>query len=759
MAPASSTEKAGRNVADNKHLAPALNPLVRRVRTDVTATKGPNGMGWTREALTPARLAKHLNGGPARGVCPIKAGESVTMVGLLDLDSHKGESTWQEMADTALRVVGELEARFMAPVCFRSSGGKGIHIYVLWDEPQDAYSVRQELTEAIGALGFTNGTAGVARGQIEVFPKQDRVPADGFGNQFILPLAGHSEPLEPLLGMEPMGKDAALALVWPSSAPVVVREKPVRERSDVVVEDLALLDRALFAIPNDDSTGPDRDGWFRLMCAYKEGGGDKETARSWTMQHSSYRDEAFDGPWESIKLGKDDGTPVGYLFTAAQRHGFTEHVVADFPVVEQADAAPGEPEPLPPFQRDKKGGVEATVTNTVLAVRRPDVVGLQVAYDEFRDEITVAQPGAALAWRPMTDADAVAIRMRMEAVGFKAAPKELARDACVLVAAENAYDSAKLWLGSLKHDGRARCETFLIDYMGCEDTPYVRAVALYMWSALAGRVIQPGVKADMVPIYEGDQGLRKSSSIEAISPAPEFFVELDFDKDEDDTVRSLRGALVGEVAELSGLHTRQIEWIKKFVVRKTEKWIPKYKEFATTFDRRLLFIGTTNRTDILADDTGNRRWLPTHVTKADVEGIVAAREQLWAEGAVLFKQHGVMWHEAERLAAPEHDKYTMEDAWESAVAAWLEGVDEFGEGAAPWKNRTFTTSDVLSGALRLSAKEQDRLAQKRVAAILKSFRYMQKTTRINGVPTRAWRNAEIRLCDAIRDASSVSGFS
>lgn len=736
-------------MADRTDLIAALQPLVRRVRTDVTATKGPKGMGWTREPLTDARLAKHLNGGPARGVCPIKAGESVTMVGLLDLDSHKGESTWEQMAEAAQRVVDELEARFMAPVCFRSSGGRGIHIYVLWDEPQDAYSVRQELIDAIGALGFANGAGGVSRNQIEVFPKQDSVPADGFGNQFILPLAGHSEPLEPLLGMEPMGKDAALSLTWPSSAPVVVREKPVRPAPALTDVDRSVVDRALWAIPNDVDS---RDQWFTIMCAYKEGGGDKETARAWTMQHDSYTDEGFDGPWESITVGKPDGTPVDYLFRLAESHGWNELILAEFPVIEQ----PAAPLDLPPFARDKKGAIDATVTHTVMAARRPDITGLQIAYDEFRDEITVAQPGTALAWRPMTDADAVTVRMGLERIGFKSAPKELTRDACVLVAAENAYDSAKLWLGSLAWDGVPRAERYLIDFMGCEDTPYTRAVALYMWSALAGRVLQPGVKADMVPIYEGDQGLRKSSSIEAISPAPEFFVELDFDKDEDDTVRSLRGALVGEVAELSGLHTRQIEWIKKFVVRKTEKWIPKYKEFATTFARRLLFIGTTNRVDILADDTGNRRWLPVHVTRADVEGIAAARDQLWAEGAVLFNQHGVMWQQAERLAPVEHDKYTMEDSWESAVANWLESSDDFDADGLAWKNRAFTTSDVMVGALRLSAKEQDRLAQKRLSAILRTFGFVQKTARINGVPTRAWRNARQVACNATCNASSVS---
>lgn len=749
-------------MTERADLIAALEPLVRRVRTDVTAKKGDTGMGWTREALTPARLAKHLNGGPARGVCPIKAGESTTMVGLLDLDSHKGESTWDEMAEAALRVVAELEARFMAPVAFRSSGGRGVHIYVLWDEPQDAHSVRAELTAALESAGYANGTGGVKARQIEVFPKQDSVAAEGFGNQFILPLAGQSEPLS-LFDMEPVGKDAAVGMEWPVSAPVPVRERPVRAVATAVAPsgDLARLVEALEAIPNSGSQALDYDAWRDIVFAIHhatEGSDEgKEIARAWSMKSDKHDDAFFEERvWPYIR-SREGGVTEQTIYARAREHGWDAPSPEEFPVVE-APAGETAPAELPAFARDKKGGIEATVTNTVMAVRRADLVGMQIAYDEFRDEITVAQPGAALAWRPMTDADAVSVRMGLEATGFKSAPKELTRDACVLVAAENAYDSAQLWLGSLQWDGVPRVERFLIDFMGCEDTPYHRAVALYMWSALAGRVLQPGVKADMVPIYEGDQGLRKSSSIEALSPAPEFFVELDFDKDEDDTVRSLRGALVGEVAELSGLHTRQIEWIKKFVVRKTEKWIPKYKEFATTFARRLLFIGTTNRTDILADETGNRRWLPVHITAANVEGIVVARDQLWAEGAVLFRQHGVIWQEAERLGADQHDDYTMEDSWEAAISQWLNGCDEFGDDATPWSERAFTTHDVMVGALRLSAREQDRLAQKRVSAVLRTFGYEQKTTRIDGVPTRAWRNARLRLCDVARDALSVSDF-
>lgn len=743
----------------NPELIAALHPIVSRVRTDVTAVKKDGRQAWTREPLTEQRLAKHLNGGPARGVCPIKAGESVTMVALLDLDSHKGESSWEAMAEAARVVCAELEARFLAPIPFRSSGGRGIHLYLLWDAPQDAYSVRQELTEALAAVGFSNGAGGVCARQIEVFPKQDSVPADGFGNQFVLPLAGQSEPLDH--DMAPAGKAAALAMDWPSSAPVPVRERPVREAVAVEASgDLARLAAALDAIPNSGEHELDYDAWRDVIFGihHATGGSDEgmELARAFSARSGKHNDEFFETRvWPYIR-DREGGITEQTVFAKAREYGWDAPTPEDFPVVDTKAGESVEPEPLPAFVRDKQGRIESTVTNTVLAVARPDVVGLQVAYDEFRDEITVAAPEAELQWRPMTDADAVAIRMSLERIGFKAAPKELTRDACVKVAADHRYDSAVLWLESLKWDGVPRVERFLIDYMGVEDSPYARSVACYMWSALAGRVLQPGVKADMVPIYEGDQGLRKSSAIEALSPAPEFFVEIDFDKKEEETVRQLRGVLVGEIAELSGLHTRQIEWIKKFVVRKVEKWVPKYKEFATTFARRLLFIGTTNRTDILADDTGHRRWLPLHITKADVEGIVAVREQLWAEGAALFAQHGVMWHGAETLAVEHHDNYTLEDAWEPDIARWLDSTSDFDEHGVRNSERTFTTAEVMAGALQLAAKERDRLAQKRVGAILRTFGYAQKTTRINGAPTRVWRNAEMRLCDVVRNVKSVT---
>jgi len=178
-------------------LVAGLQPLVDRVRTDVTAIKREGRQAWTDQPLTPSRLAAHLNGGPARGVCPIREGESVTLVALLDFDSHKGEISWSEMSAVVARVHDALVLGWgMEPILFRSSGGKGVHLYLLWDEPQDCYSVRAFLSEVLAGCGLRSGTGGLTKNEVEVFPKQSEVAVGKLGSQFILPLAGASMPLE-----------------------------------------------------------------------------------------------------------------------------------------------------------------------------------------------------------------------------------------------------------------------------------------------------------------------------------------------------------------------------------------------------------------------------------------------------------------------------------------------------------------------------------------------------------------------------------
>jgi hypothetical protein len=90
-----------------------LRPIVTRVWTGRTAIKGSQGGVWTDEPLTAESVRRHLNCGPARGASAIVPGTSVTMLALLDFDSHKGDVSWDDMVLVAGGVLIEMVLGFL----------------------------------------------------------------------------------------------------------------------------------------------------------------------------------------------------------------------------------------------------------------------------------------------------------------------------------------------------------------------------------------------------------------------------------------------------------------------------------------------------------------------------------------------------------------------------------------------------------------------------------------------------------------------
>jgi hypothetical protein len=392
--------------------------------------------------------------------------------------------------------------------------------------------------------------------------------------------------------------------------------------------------------------------------------------------------------------------------------------------------AASEPMALPPFKRDKNGSIYKTVENVTMAVRRADYCLMDIGFDEFRDEI-MCTPVGQQQWRPFADDDYTRLRITLEKRGFKAVPRDLIRDVVLLVAKENRFDSAITWLSSLRWDGMQRIDNYLATYLGADDTPYSRAVSRYMWTALAGRVMQPGVKADMVPILVGEQGTRKSTSVAAMAPGVEFFVEVSLHEKDDNLSRLMRGRLVAEIGELRGLHTKELESIKAFITRTHENWVPKFFEFATQFPRRLLFVGTTNREEFLADETGNRRWLPVHIRMGDTQAIERDRDQLWAEAREMFNQGGVYYQAAQSMGVLVHEQHTIVDTWVDTISDWLDQADPL-TGVVPRTRPHLRLAEVLASALGFEDKHMDQRATKRAASVLKTIGYRRQKVREGG---------------------------
>ena len=317
-------------------LIPRLQPLVDRLRTDVHWRKRPGEAPvCVKKPLTEAMLARHCNGGPAFGAAPIAPGTSVTLVAVLDFDAHKGESTWDQMRQAAATVHDALTTQGYAPLAFRSSGGHGIHLYLVWDTPQDAYSVRAMLEATLASCGFKQGTGGVAKGEIEVFPKQDAVPQDGYGNMFIIPLAQESVPLAPELDLAPLPKDTPFT--WTPSPDVPVLTKPEREQHDIGEPsgDLAAFKEALDAIPNTDADPLTYDAWRNIIFSihHATGGSDEglELAHAFSARSGKYDSDFLDTHvWPYITSERDTAITDRYVLSLAAQHGWIETAAGDF---------------------------------------------------------------------------------------------------------------------------------------------------------------------------------------------------------------------------------------------------------------------------------------------------------------------------------------------------------------------------------------------------------------------------------------------
>jgi len=375
----------------------------------------------------------------------------------------------------------------------------------------------------------------------------------------------------------------------------------------------------------------------------------------------------------------------------------------------------------------------ASITTVTQAIRKFELMQIEVRFDEFRDEIMYSELGKNQ-WQAFRDEDYTRLRLKLESVGIKKVGKELVRDAVILIAKDNSFDSAIEWLTNVvpSWDFEPRIDTFLTTHFGVTDNPYTRAVSRYLWSALAGRVLKPAIKADMVPILIGSQGAGKSTGVAAICPHPDFFTEISLNEKEDDLARKMRGRLLGEISELRGLNTRDVETIKAFVTRTHEIWTPKFKEFSTTFARRIVFIGTTNQEQFLADQTGNRRWLPVTVGKVDVQRIKEDCLQLWAEARDTFA--GVLWKDAEELAKINQVKHMIVDPWYEVVQDWLISKNLIPQYGSDIDFDSYvTTNQVLVEAIKLEPRQIDRRSEMRAADVLNSLEFIKKgSRRING---------------------------
>lgn len=306
---------------------------------------------------------------------------------------------------------------------------------------------------------------------------------------------------------------------------------------------------------------------------------------------------------------------------------------------------------------DKKGNYYNTIANvSIILENDPNLKG-RFALDDFTKKKTVLKN---LPWRKMTaesrfikDEDEQNLLKYLERV-YNITNRANIKDAFDIYVDACAFHPVRDYLNGLAWDKKHRVDRLFIDYMGAEDSAYMRAVARKSLVACVARVMDPGVKFDYMPVLIGDEGKLKSSLIATLggawfSDSFSFNMLSQGNKAYEQTI----GYWIIEVAELSGLKSSEVEAVKHFMSKREDSFRPAYGRNMVTYRRQWVPFGSTNNWDFLVSKTGNRRFWPvvidTQPRTKDVSKHLTAAEvgQVWAEALVLYKAGEPLYLDAE----------------------------------------------------------------------------------------------------------------
>jgi predicted P-loop ATPase len=244
--------------------------------------------------------------------------------------------------------------------------------------------------------------------------------------------------------------------------------------------------------------------------------------------------------------------------------------------------------------------------------------------------------------------------------------------------------------------------------LGAGDSPYTKVIGRLFLTAAAVRVFEPGCKMDYVPVLEGPQGAGKSRACRALGGSW-FSDALPDVSREQAASQHLRGRWIVELSELSAMSRSEAEEMKSFISRAVERYRAPYGREEVIEPRTAVFVGTTNRSSYLRDDTGGRRFWPVRVGAINVDALAADRDQLFAEAVVAYRNGEPWWpspdFERDHIRGEQEARFEI-DAWEAEIEVFVRG-----------RHRA-QVSEIAREALGITAARIGTVEQRRIISAL-----------------------------------------
>lgn len=309
-------------------------------------------------------------------------------------------------------------------------------------------------------------------------------------------------------------------------------------------------------------------------------------------------------------------------------------------------------------------------------------------------------------------------------------------EAVGLLAAADSRHPVRDYLNRLVWDGVQRLDLWLTTFAGCEDNIYTRNVGAKTLIGAVARIMKPGEKFDTTLVLEGEQGLKKSTLINALAPNEEWYTDnLEGDLGSKDAAIGLAGKWLIEVPELASLGRTRVEVVKSFLTRKVDDYRAPHARRNEDHPRQCAFFGTINpEADgrYLSDTTGGRRFWPVECRNTDIVGLKTNRDQLWAEAFTRYAAGDQWWLTAdvEALAKVEQADRQDSNEWDEHVERFLtflppDGVSRDWLGRRAEQVDQVTTGEIFAAITARALTKKDTKDSRAIATALRNAGWSQ----------------------------------
>jgi predicted P-loop ATPase len=432
-------------------------------------------------------------------------------------------------------------------------------------------------------------------------------------------------------------------------------------------------------------------------------------------------------------------------------------LVANAPAYQAPEPEPQKPQQKPPpdpgddekpsgdepwtkyLQRNDAGDAVINLANAMTALRHAPELSGCFRFDEMLRVPVLVRPlpkgKPGVLPRPVRDTDVSIVQEWLQRHELRRLGKDIVHQAVALRAEENAFHPICDYLNGLRWDRKPRLSTWLTYYAGVEpgeklndeekanQRQYISAIGRMFLIGMVARVMRPGCKVDYMLILESIQGEKKSTIGEVV--AGQWFSDSlpNIGSDPVRISQHLRGKWLIEISELSAMGKAETEELKAFLTRNEEQFIPKYGRLEVTEPRQCAFMGTTNKTTYLRDETGARRFWPVKAGVIDITALTEDRDQLFAEAVNAYRSGEQWWPDRDfekKFIMPQQEARREADAWEQTIGDWLEtpvASRTTASGVGP-KRTECTVAEVAENALRMAPGQLSRSDQLRITAAL-----------------------------------------